>query len=182
MASTDLNLLECGTLSKPGPIGRFVRLTFGILCLYYVHGLWTIRQDLFSQAQSIRPLIWNGIIPGLFLISYIVNIGFSRAWKKWPALVSIALLLIATLIGFMRSGQLESVILGRTIWTWEIYLFSHLGLSFLLASFLATPGCEMRSFHHFYSKLLGKPRRDHQCPLGPISMIDNWERLRATYK
>lgn len=28
------------------------------------------------------------IPPGLFLISYVVNIGFSRAWKKWSAIFS----------------------------------------------------------------------------------------------
>lgn len=182
MASTDLNLLECGTLSEPGPLGRLVRLVFGVLCLYYVYGLWTIRDDMFSVTLNIRPLIWNGIIPGLFLISYVVNIGFSRAWKKWPAIISVIFFAIAALIGLLLTGQLESAILGRTIWAWEIYLFGHLGLSFVLAVALATPGCEMRSMHHLYSKLTGKPTKEHKCPVGPISMFDNWEQSKTIHR
>ena len=61
MATTDLKLDEPGSLPRPGPIGRAVRLGFGFLCLWYVISL-----------------------------------------------------------------------LARVIWGWELYLFSHLGLAFIL--------------------------------------------------
>ena len=83
MATTDLTLDEPGTLRRPGPIGRLVRLAFGVSCLYYVYGLWTVREALVAGNGSIRPLVWNGLFFGLFLVSYVVNIGFSRSWKKW---------------------------------------------------------------------------------------------------
>jgi hypothetical protein len=57
MATTDLKLDEPGSLPKPGPVGRMFRLLFGLLC-------------------------WNGILPGLFLISCVINIGYSRSWGK----------------------------------------------------------------------------------------------------
>ena len=82
MATTDLKLDEQGTLPRPGPIGRLVRLALGLFCLYYVYILWVVRDVLILADGSIRPLLWNGIVVGLILISYIVNIGFSRSWKK----------------------------------------------------------------------------------------------------
>ena len=140
MATTDLKLEEPGSLPKPGPTGRFVRFAFGAMSIYYVVGLWSVRGDLMTGDGSIRALVWNGVVPALFLISYVVNIGFSRDWKKWPAFVS----------------------------------------CFLLAALLATPGCEMRSIHHIYSVLTGRPTAEHHCPVGPLTAIDRWERRDKT--
>ena len=176
MATTDLKLEQPGSLPKPGPIGRTVRFAFGVASLYYVFGLWSVRGDLIADGGSIRPLIWNGILPSLFLISYVVNIGFSRAWKKWPAIASVAAMLIAAGIGFLQTGALQSPLLAQTIWAFELYLFAHLGLCFLLAALLATPGCEMRSIHHLFSIVTGRPTAEHHCPVGPLSTIDRWER------
>lgn len=68
MATTDLKLDEPGTLVKPGPIGRTVRLVFGVLLLWYVAELWSVRDALFSTRGGITSTIWNGVVPGLFLI------------------------------------------------------------------------------------------------------------------
>jgi len=179
MATTDLKLEEPGSLARPGPIGRLVRLGFGVLSLYYVYGLWEVRHDLFTDSGSIRQLIWNGILPGLFLVSYVVNIGFSRAWKKWPAFISAGLLLAAGLIGFLQAGVLETSLLAQAILYWELYIFVHLGVSFVLSAVLGTPGCEMRSFHHLFSLMTGKPAAEHHCPVGPLSAIDRWENARS---
>ncbi len=178
MATTDLKLEEPGSLPKPGPIGRLVRFAFGVLSIYYVAGLWNVRGDLMADGESIRPLVWNGVLPALFLISYVVNIGFSRDWKKWPAVLSFAVLLAALGVGYLQTGAIESLLLARTIWLFEIYLFAHLGLSFLLAALLATPGCEMRSIHHLFSIVTGRPTAEHHCPVCPLTAIDRWERKR----
>lgn len=178
MATTDLRLEQPGSLPRPGPIGRMVRLAFGAASLYYVVILWGTRHDLTADLHSIWPLIWNGILPGLFLVSYVVNIGFSLAWKNWPAFVSVAAILVAAAIGYVQSSAFETPLLARTIWVFEIYVFTHLGLSFLLSAILGTPGCEMRAFHHVYSIVTGKPTAEHHCPVGPLSAIDRWERER----
>lgn len=178
MATTDLKLEEPGSLPKPGPIGRFVRFAFGAMSIYYVIGLWSVRDDLITGDGSIRALVWNGVVPALFLISYVVNIGFSRDWKKWPAFVSFVLLLAALGVGYFQTGAIESLLLARAIWVFELYLFAHLGVCFLLAALLSTPGCEMRSIHHLYSILTGRPTAEHHCPVGPLTAIDRWERSR----
>jgi len=178
MATTDLTLEEPGSLPRPGPVGRIVRLFFGILCLRYVAGLLQVGANLFSADAHIRPLIWNGVIIGLFLISYVINIGFSRAWKKWPAIVCAGVFLALAAVGQLTEGTPETVLLARSIWIWELYLFSHLGIAFVIAAVIGTPGCEMRAFHDLYSRLTGKSTKEHFCPVGPLHPIDQWEAAR----
>jgi len=179
MSTTDLKLEREGSLQRPGPVGRLVRIVFGLLCVYYVNGLW-IQGSLITASATIKPIVWNGILPGLFLVSYVINIGYSRAWKKWPAVASVALLSAAALYGYVFEGTLESLALAHMIFAWELYIFLHLGLAFLLAGWLATPGCEMRSFHHLYSKITGRTTKEHICPVGPLTAIDKWEAARRT--
>lgn len=175
MATTDLKLDEPGTLTRPGPIGRVVRLLFGVLCIWYVAALSDVTNNLIDANGNIRPLVWNGILPGVFLISYVINIGYSRNWRKWPAIVSAGVLATLAGFGYVSSGSVETPILARVTWLWELYLFTHLGLSFVLSGLIGTPGCEMRALHDLYSRLSGNPTKEHHCPVGPLSSIDKWE-------
>ena len=101
MATTDLKLDEPGSLPKPGPVGRLVRLALGLLCAWYVKDLIDVSGSLIAGDGHIRAVNWNGIIPGLFLVSYIINIGFSRAWGKRPAIVSAIVLASVAAFGYL---------------------------------------------------------------------------------
>lgn len=179
MATTDLKLDEPGSLQKPGPIGRFLRAGFGFICIWYVIQLIGVSDKLMDSDTHIKLIVWNGILIGLFLISYIINIGYSRAWKKRPALISAAVFLALAGVGYLTGETAETTFLARAIWVWEIYLFSHLGLAFVIASLIGTPGCEMRAFHHLYTRITGIPTREHYCPVGPLHTIDQWEARRS---
>ncbi len=178
MATTDLKLDEAATLPRPGPIGRLVRLVFGSACLWYVFGLLQMSANLMAADGHVRPVVWNGIFPGLFLISYVVNIGYSRAWKKWPAIVSAGVFLGIAAFGYLAEGAVETIALARAIWGWELYVFLHLGIAFVLAAIIRTPGCEMRAFHDLYSRVTGIATKEHYCPVGPLHPIDQWEARR----
>ena len=179
MATTDLKLDEAGSLPRPGPIGRLVRFAFGVVCIWYVSELIAVSGDLMSAVGRIRPVVWNGVLIGLFLISYIINIGYSRPWKKWPALISAGAFLSIAGVGYLTQGTVETEFLARTVWVWEVYLFSHLGMAFIIATLIGTPGCEMRAFHDLYSRLTGIPTKEHYCPVGPLHPIDQWEAGRS---
>ena len=181
MATTDLKLDEPGSLPRPGPIGRIVRIAFGLLCMEYVSGLVQVSGSLIDSAGSIRPVIWNGVIFGLFLASYIVNIGYSKAWNKLPALASAGVFLAIAGLGFLMEGTFATPLLARAIWTWELYLFSHLGTAFIISGLIGTPGCEMRAFHDLYSRITGVATKEHYCPVGPLHPIDQWEAGRSQH-
>jgi len=175
MATTDLKLNEPGFLPRPGPIGRMVRLAFGALCLWYVVSLIQVTGSLFSSDGHITSIVWNGVIIGLFLISYVVNIGYSIAWKKWPAIISACIFLLIAGAGYLTQGSFETGLLAYTIWGWEVYIFSHLGLAFIVSGVIGSAGCEMRAFHDLYSRVTGNPTKEHYCPIGPLHSIDQWE-------
>ena len=175
MATTDLKLDDPGSLPMPGPIGRIVRLLFGLLCSWYVLGLVQVAGNLFDGDGHIRPVVWNGVLFGLFLISYVINIGFSRAWKKWPAIASAGVFLVIAGVGYFKDGTIETNLLAGAVWGWELYLFSHLGIAFVISGVIGTPGCEMRAFHDLYSRITGTPTKEHYCPVGPLHPIDQWE-------
>jgi hypothetical protein len=46
MSTTDLKLDEPGSLPRPGPIGRVVRILLGLLCLWYANGLQSVAANL----------------------------------------------------------------------------------------------------------------------------------------
>jgi len=179
MATTDLKLDEPGSLPRPGAVGRLVRLALGVLCLWYVFGLLQVSGSLLGSDGRIRSLIWNGILPGLFLVSYVINIGYSRAWKKWPAIFSAALFLLIGGSGYLTIGAAETIWLAGIIWVWAFYVFAHLGVAFVVSAVIGTPGCEMRAFHDLYSRLTGVPTKEHYCPVGPLHPIDQWEARRT---
>jgi hypothetical protein len=179
MATTDLKLDEPGSLPRPGPIGRLVRLAFGVMCAWYVQVLFAVSNQIIGPDDHVRSLVWNGTAVGLFLISYVINIGFSRSWKKWPAIVSAALFLVVAGFGYFTSGVFESDLLARAMWTWNFYLYAHLGLAFIISALIATPGCEMRAFHDLFSRITGVPTKEHYGPVGPLHPIDQWEAGRS---
>lgn len=180
MSTTNLKLDDPGTLPKPGLVGRVARLVLGLMCAAYVMNLIDVSASLLTADGHIRAFVWNGLLPGLFLVSYVVNIGFSQALGKSPAIVSAIALVMIGGAGYLLHGTVENETLARTIWVWEVYVFSHLGLAFLLAGVLGTPGCEMRAFHDLYSRLTGKPTQEHYCPVGPLNAIDQWEARRSS--
>ena len=179
MATTDLKLDEPGTLPRPGPIGRIARLAYGLVCAWYVHALFDVANQLLTGAGHIKPIVWNGVAIGLFLISYVINIGYSRSWKKWPAYMSGGIFISIAIYGYLTAGSLETELLARTIWVWAVYLYVHLGASFILSGIIATPGCEMRAIHDAFSRLTGIPTKEHYCPVGPLHPIDQWEARRS---
>ncbi|AWZ01335.1 hypothetical protein RHODOSMS8_01800 [Rhodobiaceae bacterium] len=178
MATTDLKLTDAGELPKPGPMGRLVRLALGALCLFYVADLWSIRGNPITDAGHIQTPLWTGIIFGLFLVNYVVNIGFSQSWKKWPAILSGLGLVGVAGISKVFYGEYESTLMAYTLLVWLLYIFTHLGMAFVLAALIQTPGCEMRTFHHLWSLVSGQTTKEHICPIGPLTPIDNWEAAR----
>ena len=70
---------------------------------------------------------------------------------------------------------------GMPLWgvvtTWMIVIYGHLGISFVLATLLATPGCEMRAIPQLLGMASGKQAAEHYCPAF-IDKIDHWEHQR----
>ena len=163
-----------GTLIKPGVIGRSVRLVLGILCIMLAWDVATASSPDMAASAS----WWLVILLALIVVNYVVNIGFGLAIGHWPLIGSVGLLAISAATSLLSSGSPFAYPLFVSSAVWLFYVFTHLGLSFLLAATLGTPGCEMRAIPHLIGMARGTEVSEHYCPAF-IDNIDNWEHQRS---
>ncbi len=173
--STQLRPDAPGTLLRPGIIGRTARLLFAAVCLYT---FWfvLINGDAFlgsTPAALTQAVV--AIAVAFWLFPYVLNIGFTKDWRRKPQVATVLLLLAASAASWISYGGILGPPLGLVVFVWLIYVFGHLGVSFALASMLATPGCEMRAIPHLWSLVTGRETKEHYCPVGPLHRIDQWE-------
>ena len=173
-----LELVNPGSLVRPGPIGRLVRAALGALCLY---ALWQILRfaetTLAEPFSSLDNLAFLLFAP-LCIINYVVNIGFSKSWGHRPLIVSLAALALAAGVAYLITGSFDSPVFGLPLTLWLGYFYAHLGLAFVLSALIATPGCEMRSIPEILGRVSGRQSEEHHCPAAFITKIDEWEQSR----
>lgn len=167
---------EPGTLPPPGPIGRLVRLFLGVLCLWGVWLVFDARTAIAAATELPRSwTLWATLALVLWLLPPVVNIGFGVSWGAWPRRVAIGAIIAGMAMSQSFYDQPWSPALGWLVVAVMLYTLAHLGVSFVLAALLATPGCEMRSITHLWTIATGRETKEHYCP-GFIDDIDRWER------
>jgi len=165
---------EEGTLPPPGPFGRALRFLLGILILKLIYDwLFVITSSAYNQ-----PFILLWIVISVALIPYVVNIGFGIKSGATTRYILVGTWVVAGIMGFIAEGIVRSEFLWSAIKITQIYIYGHLGISFLLSSILSTPGCEMRAIPHLLGKVSGRGSQEHYCP-GFIDNVDRWERERT---
>ena len=170
---------EPGSLPRPRVVGRAVRMFFGVMLLGGLYTMVTDGVSLFSL--TVAPSggsFWLFALIAFYLTPYVVNIGFSRNWRRRPQVfiaVTIGVLIAVDLVIY---GAWWAPPLGAFMWVWLVYFSAHLGFSFVLSTFLGTPGCEMRAIPHLWTVLTGNSTKEHYCP-GPLDRIDQWEGARG---
>ncbi len=176
--SDPLELVDAGILLRPGPIGRMLRVVLGILCLYAL-----VVTIIYASSTTIHPIQSLPNRAPIFLgplcvFNYVINIGYSKSWGQKPLIVSSVVLGLFAIVSYAATGSFDSPILGLPLNLWLGYFYAHLGLSFVSAGVLATPGCEMRSLPKLLSRHSVTPVKEHHCPVSFITKIDDWEHRR----
>ena len=162
-----------GTLPPPGPVGRLVRLLVGVVVLNFVYE-WLVYIDSSSYLNLI-VLLWVAF--SVYLAPYVVNIGFGINSGARSRYVLLGAWVLAGIIGVNVEASFRSELLWSVIEVTQIYIYGHLGISFLLSAILSTPGCEMRAIPQLAGKISGKGSQEHYCP-GFIDKVDHWELQR----
>ena len=173
-----LELVDQGSIIRPGPIGRLVRLLLGVLCLYGLWELATIASDFIERPIELLPNLSLMILLVLCIFNYVVNIGFGKDWNFYPILLSLLVIATVAFLSWLVSGSPSSSALGIVILIWIGYFYAHLGISFVIAAAIATPGCEMRAIPELIGKVQKREAKEHSCPSSIISGIDRWESNR----
>lgn len=170
-----LQMQDFGSLPKPRLLGRMFRFLLGCACLSGLYEVGHLSSEIINAPFTSLPrLIWLSIGP-LCVMNYVVNIGFGVNWRQLPVAVSIATIASLFLATYLLTGNPDHWVVGIVVLAWLGYFYAHLGISFILASIISTPGCEMRAIPQFFGYLSGKPAQEHQCPVSFITKFDEWE-------
>lgn len=173
-----LELVDQGSLTRPGPIGRSLRLLLGLICLYGLSEIIDVAPDFIERPIDLLPNMALLILFAVCIFNYVVNIGFSKDWHIRPLTFTLLLFALIAGVGYLITGDPQSTALGLAISIWLGYFYGHLGISFLLAAALATPGCEMRAIPELMGRIGRREVKEHYCPSSIISGIDQWEQDR----
>ncbi len=178
MSSTELRLQPAGSLVRPGPVGRLARLLLGVGCLLALADLVTNMAQLVAHPLASFPDLAIPAVVAAWVFNYVVNIGFGLDWGPWPRRVALAGLLLAGAAAWLVSGSFDHPLLGVPLVALLGLTFAHLGVAFVLAAVLATPGCEMRAPVELLGHLRGRAVAEHHCPASMITRLDAWEARR----
>ena len=178
--SDPLELVDAGSLVRPRTIGRTVRLLLGVFCLYVFAELFYYYEWTTSQPFSSLDDRFLVLLAPLWIFNYVVNIGFGKSWGRRPLIISLTALGIAACTAYLVTDSLNSPIFGIPLNLWLVYFYGHLGLSFMLAALIGTPGCEMRAIPELFGRIRRLPSEEHQCPVSFITRVDEWEHRRIS--
>ena len=163
-----------GTIQAPGPIGRVVRFLLGVLSLFVVSTL-VVNIDYLTGPTFPGPGgWWFGLAFGVYLFPDVFIIGFSVPIRRKRLYLITAILASLLAVAGWVMGNAWHPFLAWFIEVWLVYIYGHLGVSHILASILATPGCEMRAIPQLWSILTGRQGEEHYCP-SFIGRVDRWE-------
>lgn len=172
-----IGFVSAGSLPVPRWYGRLVRFVMGAaLLLWLIPSLISVFPIL-RQTTSIPTNIsfWLIVFFALANVQHVVNLGLGRSWGRWPQAVSLAIVGGVALLNLGLTGQLWGPFVSLAIFVWLLAVYLPLGVAFVLAGLLGTPGCEMRSFNHLTSRFTGSDPVEHFCP-GGIDFVDRWGR------
>ncbi len=169
-----------GTLRPPGPIGRLVRLGWGVVCMIAAWSIWSGLPYFTGSRLPTAWTWWLGVVALLAVTPYVVNIGLGVNWRGWPRRLAVAGLVTGMTASWVVTGSPWSPAVGWLTVAWQLSILVSLGVSFLLSAAAATPGCEMRAIPHIWSRITDRPTREHYCP-GHIRTVDTWEANRIDH-
>jgi len=146
----------------------------GLLQLQLVITLVTQPQIIQSETPPSNIGLWVAVGIAFALLPWTVNLGFNKKWHSKPLIVALIVLGLAAIVGYASSGGLWNVPTALVLFAITIYVHGHMGICHVLASLIATPGCEMRALPEVWSKITGGHTEFHVCP-GTWSRMDDWE-------
>ena len=129
-----------GTLPKPGPIGRAVRILGGILFLGLFILTVTSYTEIVSSDVPTFWFFWSGVAFSILVFSHQVNLGFNRICGWWPQVIVVLLAVAAVVFNLLQDGSFWGPPLGLLVFLLLALVTGQIGLSLILAASLAVPG------------------------------------------
>jgi len=166
----------------PALFGRVFRILLGAYQIWFVSFMLSNFNELVYSKPNASP-DWLSYFLGI-LIAYrwlhvVINLGFSVRWGRRVRQVYLVAILAAMALDLFLYGSLWGPPLGGLLILLGLYLHTHLGIAHILSGLLATPGCEMRSYAHLATIVMGHEITDAAICPGMWTPFDRWEQQLA---
>ncbi len=164
------------TVVAPGLWGRTLRIFIGAWQISFIYWmLLNFNSFVYGQPNLIWLPYFIGIAIAFRWLPEVVNLGFSVSWGKQLRFAYVFFFLGAVVLDLFLFGNMWGPPLGILLFLLGLYLHTHLGIAHILSGIIGTPGCEMRSYAHLATIILGKdPTEAAICP-GMWTPLDKWE-------
>ena len=131
---------SAGSLQKPGPIGRSVRITTGLLCFYLLYQTIQGYTGIVSSEFPAVVSLWLGVLFCFHGLPHILNVGYARNWGMWPRWGSLGIALVASALSYLQKGSFWGPEIGLVVFLLMFFVLVHLAPTLTLAGIIATPG------------------------------------------
>ncbi len=130
-----------GTLPRPGPIGRAVRLLLGLAVLYFFAGIVADLPELADGINLANPLAWLGLGFVFYAIPEVAGMPFSRSWSARQVRLGVSGLLVLTAAAdLVLGGNPNGGAFGITFGLLLALVLGVVGASHVVAAVAAVPG------------------------------------------
>ena len=138
MSSTEFK--DPGTIGKPGPIGRVVRVLGGIFYFYFLYMTIKGYNGIVSPNFPASFSLWLGVLFCLYAIPHVLNIGLGFNWGKWPRWMYLVLGFGVVVFTYVQYGTLWGPEIGVLVFGLLFFVLITLAPAMVLSGIGATPG------------------------------------------
>jgi hypothetical protein len=168
-----------GTFPKPGPIGRLLRITLGLITLFTAANRAYLGTPEFDDVAA-DPGFWFAVAISFYFLRDMIEGGFGlSSWGRRSQALVLLLTVAALIFDLLVYGSVWEPALGVLVNWLMVIAFGYLGPSLLLNGIFATRGCEVRAVWQLVGKLLGRETVEYPCVL--FRSLDEWEARRRRH-
>lgn len=133
--------LTPGSLIRPGPVGRLVRLVIGVAILWIFALMLLPRLDQPPGSRDPTLLFLVAVAGAFFLgVGPYTNLLLGKSWGRWPEVVIGALGAVLLIVSLAFYGRVWTPPLAWYLFAFTEIVFGLAGLSYILAGLFAAPG------------------------------------------
>jgi hypothetical protein len=180
---TDIDRHSSQPQIRIGPIGRVARVFGAVIMALFAFDWLEAGITWFGRSSTPgNPAVW--VVTGLgayYGIHQLPESAFGRPWGERVLATAGGLLVVTALVTLGLHGELWAPPLTTALYGFDVAFLFVVSLSYLVAVFLRTPGCEVGGLGELIRRLRGAPNStDHEamwCIAG-IHRLDQWEESR----
>lgn len=182
MQTVDRDHLTTTDVPRIGPVGRMVRI-FGAVIMTLFGFEWLEAGMAWFGRPSTPDNLWIWVVTGLgayYGLYQLPESGFGRPWGDRVLATTGALFVAAVAVTLALHGQLWAPPLTPLLYGFNVAFLFVVAVSYVVAVFLGTPGCEIGGLGELIRRIRGVPEAAEEpmwC-IGGIHCLDEWEARR----